>query len=465
MRNNRGVAVSATAKRCDKEGISNIQGGAAEAVQGFLVVRAMEQKSQTRKSGMRTGSRNGTATAAIIRPTSTKTPRMTKPTPAKTKASSIATHNRTTAANSVPQTPRTVESGPVTSRPFIVTETVPAGRISASIRRTTIKPARIRASFLIIMFLPSGKALRLEENTPAALRAGFEQLPEAVELAGLHVVAVVLIGEAALLDFFGVFGEGIDGGLGEIGVAFCELGGGALCQAEDVVDDEYLAVAVRSGAAADDGDLGAFCDDFGDLGGGPLDEQGNGPRPDHLVGDVYELEGHFGGGRLGPEAAEFADGLGANADVGHNRHTSIANGPYDVKLGLGGLDLYQLSAGLGDEPPGVSDGLGHAQMVRQERHVGDKADVRGAAADGGGYRDHEIHRGLEGRVEAEHDLCGRVAHEYHLDVGLSGQVCGGVVVAAYCSEPAVVALGSQQIGSGYFPVHKCLLEMKEITVF
>ena len=76
--------------------------------------------------------------------------------------------------------------------------------------------------------------------------AAFEHPPQAVKFAVFHTVTMFRIGILTGPDLVCVFGKGSDCGVSEVGKALGKLRLMSLCQAENIVCDEYLAIAVRT---------------------------------------------------------------------------------------------------------------------------------------------------------------------------------------------------------------------------
>jgi hypothetical protein len=168
----------------------------------------------------------------------------------------------------------------------------------------------------------------------------------------------------------------------ELGVALHELGLEVGVHAEEVVDDQHLAVALHARADADGGDGQLRGDDARQLhrhalqhdgvGAGLLDGLGvaqDGPRALRVL--ALDLEAAHGVHRLGREA-----------DVAHHRDAGahhLLDGLADL---LAALELHALGAALLEEAAGVEQRLVHAALVGHERHVGHHVGAADASADG-----------------------------------------------------------------------------------
>ena len=104
------------------------------------------------------------------------------------------------------------------------------------------------------------------------------------------------------------------------------FGRGPLAQAQEVVEDEHLAVAAGPGADADGGDVHLVGDPGGDHVGDALEDDGEAPGGGQGLGVVHE---GLGGGRvagLDPVAAHGVDRLGGEPEVPHDGDLGVEEG-------------------------------------------------------------------------------------------------------------------------------------------
>ena len=90
----------------------------------------------------------------------------------------------------------------------------------------------------------------------------------------------------------------------------------------------------------------------------------------------------------------------------HNSHTGVVDCFDDIEICARCLDFYHLSAAFRGESSGVFDRLGNTELIGQERHIRNKADIGGGFSDGGGYSDHKIHSRGQGGIVPKDNLGG-----------------------------------------------------------
>jgi hypothetical protein len=75
------------------------------------------------------------------------------------------------------------------------------------------------------------------------LRTVPQQVFKALFLARFHVVAVVVVGEATILDILGIRAERLNGARPQVTIGFDELGRRCVAEPQDVRSDEDLSIA------------------------------------------------------------------------------------------------------------------------------------------------------------------------------------------------------------------------------
>ena len=261
-------------------------------------------------------------------------------------------------------------------------------------------------------------------------------------------------GVGAADDFVFVGGDG-GGGLGaEVGVGFDEFGFEVAGEAEEVVDDEYLAVAVGAGADADDGDVDGGGDLGAEGGGDGFEDEGECAGLGDGLGVGDELAGGFFAAAL-DAGAEGLDALGGEADVGEDGDAVLYEGGDGGGAEGAAFDFYGVAAGFLEGASAVEEGLLGGGLVGHEGHVEDDEGVAGAADDGGGVADHVVEGDGEGVGMAEEGGADGVADEDEGDAGVVQDAGGAVVVGGEAGD----FFFAFEVGDGAW-VHSFFLEVR-----
>ena len=122
------------------------------------------------------------------------------------------------------------------------------------------------------------------------------------------------------------------------------------------------------------------------------------------------------------------------------RRTASTHGASALELDGGGSALLQQSTG-------VAHGLGDADLVRQERHVGHDERTRGAARDGPAVMEHVVERHGERVLVTEHDHADRIADEQRVNAPLVEQTRHRRVVSGQHGDLLAARLLVLEIGN------------------
>ena len=263
---------------------------------------------------------------------------------------------------------------------------------------------------------------------------------------GLLDERLLLRGEGAGADFLGVGADGGDDDLGEVGVLLGVLRDEVGVEAEEVVPDLHLAVALRAGADADGRDVELLGDDARDVDGHRLEDDGVGAGFLQGHGVVQQADG--GGGRLALHlvAAELVDRLRRQAEVAHHRDAGLDEQAHRLGDARAALQLDGLRAALLEHAAGVAQGVGGAGLVAHERHVGDDVRLAGGADDGLHVVQHLVHGHGDRGVVAEDDVAEAVADEDERDAGLFDEAGGRVVVGGDHDDLLAASLHRLEVG-------------------
>ena len=260
--------------------------------------------------------------------------------------------------------------------------------------------------------------------------------------------------ERAVADVVAVGADGGGDEFADVGVLAGEFRRRVEGEAEEVVDDKDLAVAVGAGADADRGDVQLASDLRGEFARDGFEDYGEGACGFYGVRVAEELFGGVGGFALDAIAAEGVDGLGREADVSHYGNFGFGEARDEFETALAAFDFDGFGAGFFDEADGVAKGFGDVGVIGAEGHVGDDEGVVGAAADGAGVVDHFVERDGESVVVAENDHAERVANEEDIDAGLIGKARSRVVVGGETDDflRCGIGLAVKESGDGDFAV-------------
>ena len=242
------------------------------------------------------------------------------------------------------------------------------------------------------------------------------------------VVGLGVRWEGAGADVVAVGADGAGDDFAEVGVLAREFWRRIEGEAEEIVGDENLAVAVGAGADSYCGNLQLAGDLRGEFAGDGFEDDGEGASGFDGVGVAEELFGGVGGLALDAVATDGVDGLGREADVSHYGNFGFGEAGDEFETALAAFDFDGFGAGFLDEADGVAKGFGDVGVIGAEGHVGDDEGVFCAASNGAGVVDHLVERHGKGVVVAEDDHAERVADEQDVYASLVGQARSRVVV-------------------------------------
>src|ERR1700675_4182648 len=145
-------------------------------------------------------------------------------------------------------------------------------------------------------------------------------------VAGTSVEGVGIVGKPALADVVRVCARRADDAIAEVGVWLHEFryrAAEVTGDAEQVVDDQNLGVAVGSGADTDRGDRQLAGDLRGQVARYPLENHRECPRVLQGMSVVDEPLAVGRASGLDPGATESVDGLGRESQVAHHRYAPL----------------------------------------------------------------------------------------------------------------------------------------------
>lgn len=250
--------------------------------------------------------------------------------------------------------------------------------------------------------------------------------------------------ERAGADFVAVLRDGA-GDVGfEVGERFDEAGHGAAGDAEEVVEDEDLAVAIGTGADADRGNRDGICYFFGQAAGDAFKHDGE--RAGGLGG--FGVGHEFGFITLHFVAAKRVDVLGAQAAMGHHGDTGADECGDCFRLLNAAFQFDGLAAGLLQNAAGAFDGAVGAQVKTGEGQIDHDEGMLDGPADHFGMVDHFVERDGERAIVPLDDHRHAVADENSLDAGGINEPSKGEIIGRDHRDFAVGRFEAGEFGNG-----------------
>ena len=209
---------------------------------------------------------------------------------------------------------------------------------------------------------------------------------------------------------------------------------GVLGQAEQIIDDEDLPVAIVARADPDDGNRDRVHHRPGYLWWDGLYEDQNRAcllESDGVADHLLEL---LTGAPRGNRASGDGAGLWLAADMGADRDPGAGHVGHEGGETLVHLELDDIGVPLGHESPGVAQGGIDRCVVAEEGHVGHDQRVGSPTLQSRGDLDGKIDRHADRAVKAEHNLGGRIARQQDMDACAVQEPGGGRVVAREAGE-------------------------------
>ena len=218
-------------------------------------------------------------------------------------------------------------------------------------------------------------------------------------------------------------------------------------QADHVVDDQDLAVAVAAGADAD----GWNGDAPGEVGGDGLDRAFDDHRKraglfDRVARRANRAATFSSRAALDPVAAVLLHRLRQQADMSHHRNAGGDDGrdlPGHVDAAF---QLHRLAAGFVDDPPRRGNGLRRRILIAAGRHVDDDAGLGRAAHHRLPMRDHHLERGAERRLVAMQHHGDAVADQEQVDMVVE-QAGDGIGVGGQADDRHAALAAANRLGA------------------
>src|SRR6266511_4101638 len=276
-------------------------------------------------------------------------------------------------------TPSEMRSGSIRA-PSVSTLPRPFWTVAITPSGARIRCATSAAHVVPYVFMPT-TATRIARRLDHLLRTPRlgQRALQRCALGLLHRERMLRVREGPLADLAVVLLQRLDDRRPEVGVPLRELRLEIAEQAEDVVEDQDLAVAVASRPDPDRRDAHALRGHRRHGRGHGLDDDREAASLLEADAIVDELPRRGRALRLHLEAAELRDALRREPDVTHDRDAVLDERTHGVDDLVAALELHRVHAGLLEEARRVAQRVLAAGLVRAERHVADEHRVLRAA--------------------------------------------------------------------------------------
>src|ERR1700682_532493 len=235
--------------------------------------------------------------------------------------------------------------------------------------------------------------------------------------------------------------------LTEFGVLTDELRDVVRIQAEDILNDEHLGVAMGPGTDADRGDRQSLRDPLAESAGDRFQHDRKCARLLQRPGIGEDLLRRLVAAALYTIADKLVAARGRHPEMPHDRYAHRGQLLRVVDDATATLHLHRGNAGLLQEATGIPDRVLGRGVVGHEGHVADHQRI-GRPADGGtGMTDHVVHRHAEGVGVSQHRGSQAVADQQDRDAGTIEPAGGRVVVRSQHREPRPFSLPLAQVRS------------------
>src|SRR5581483_11017766 len=156
---------------------------------------------------------------------------------------------------------------------------------------------------------------------------------------------------------------------GRISIASYELCGRPERQVQNVVENEYLAIALRSSANADRRRADFSRDHCGDLARNTFEVQACHSGPVQRYGISHKLFDSTQVLSLNLVAPHYVDGLRSQANMACDRNLRIDDVTNKIGSFLSTLDLHYFRSAFFHKAGRVDDGIFRVRVIRAVRHV------------------------------------------------------------------------------------------------
>ncbi|KAG1450140.1 hypothetical protein G6F57_016478 [Rhizopus arrhizus] len=216
-------------------------------------------------------------------------------------------------------------------------------------------------------------------------------------------------------------------------------------QAEEVMQYQHLAIALRAGADADGRHVHRRRDLGSDRGRHAFEHHDAGAGSGHGPGIFHQLARGIASA-LDLEATQAQHRLRGQAQMRADRDLALDQIADDVDLEAGTFDLDHLGTGLQQLQRGIQRAFGRS--VGAKRQVGHQQRTLQYAGHGAGVVDHVGHGHRQGRIMALHDHPQRIADQDQVNAVCVKSAGKAGVVGGQHDQLLAIALGLGQGGNG-----------------
>ena len=200
-----------------------------------------------------------------------------------------------------------------------------------------------------------------------------------------------------------------------VAIAAHELGGRRKRQVQNIVEDEYLAVAVRAGADADGGSLDLGRDHGRHFARNAFQENTGNTCTIKRHSITHQLLDIGKGLALHTVAGHHIHRLWSQSDVTGDRNLGINHAPNQVSTFFSAFDFYSFSSTLFHEAGCVTNSLIPRSVVGTVRHISQQQGMFDAPPDGAHMMKHLVDRNRQCVVIAQHGLGQRISDQHDVN--------------------------------------------------
>ena len=249
----------------------------------------------------------------------------------------------------------------------------------------------------------------------------------------LRVKRLRVGGEAAVVHVIAVLASRAGNLLAKIDVLAGEFRRAVDAQADEIVENEHLAVAIGAGADADGRDAKFLRDARSEFARHGFEDDGKSSGGFDGARVTHQTFGGFDRFSLNAKAAEFKNGLRREADVRHHGDFRFDEARNRFHALFATLEFHRFGAVFHKAQRVANSFLGR-NVKCAEGHVRDEEGATGSAADGANVMQHFVERDGKRVVIAEDDHAERVADEKNVYAGFVEKTRGGIVVRSEAGD-------------------------------
>src|SRR5579859_4291128 len=234
-------------------------------------------------------------------------------------------------------------------------------------------------------------------------------------------------GEAAVADVVAILASSARNLFAKIDVLAGEFRRAVDAQADEIVENEYLAVAVGAGSDADGGDAKLLRDARGEFARNGFEDDGKSSRGFDGARVTHQTFGGLDRFSLNAKTAQFENGLRREADVGHHGDFRFDKARDGFHAFFAAFEFNGFGA-VFYKAQRVANGFLGRNVKCAEGHVRDDESATGSATNGANVVQHFVERDGKRVVITEDDHAERIADEKNVDASFVKKTRGGLVV-------------------------------------